>query len=128
MKKRTIKIDGKEYTDEEACEFKGVTRYAIYMRMNRYGLSFEDALLNFKNDDQGSPDYVGLHHIGFWVDDLKKSEKKIEDAGGEYFMGRPTEDTPDTFYEMKFRDPNGIIVDTTHLGWTGSIKEVVKKY
>ena len=86
------------------------------------------ALLNFKNDDQGPPDYVGLHHIGFWVDDLEKSEKKIEDAGGEYFMGRPTKDTSNTFYEMKFRDPNGIIVDATHLGWSGSVKDVVKKY
>jgi hypothetical protein len=36
-------------------------------------------------------------------------------------MGRPDKDEPDTFYEMKFRDPfrdpNGIIVDATHLGW-----------
>ena len=29
---------------------------------------------------------------------------------------------------MKFRDPNGIIVDATHLGWSGSVKDVVKKY
>ena len=26
---------------------------------------------------------------------------------------------------MKFRDPNGVIVDCTHLGWGGSIKNVV---
>ena len=44
-------------------------------------------------------------------------------------MGRPEKDEPNTFYEMKFRDPNGIIVDVTHLGWSGSIKDVeeVKK-
>ena len=38
------------------------------------------ALLNFKNDDQGHPDYVGLHHIGFWVDELEKQkQEKIYD-------------------------------------------------
>ena len=42
-------------------------------------------------------------------------------------MGRPDGDEPTTFYEMKFRDPNGIIVDATHLGWRGSIKDAVAK-
>ena len=48
-----------------------------------------------------------------------------EDERGKDFMGRPTGDDPDTFYEMKFRDPNGIIIDATHLGWGGSVKDVV---
>jgi copper oxidase (laccase) domain-containing protein len=26
---------------------------------------------------------------------------------------------------MKFRDPHGVIVDCTHLGWGGAIKDVV---
>jgi catechol 2,3-dioxygenase-like lactoylglutathione lyase family enzyme len=59
------------------------------------------ALLNFKNDDQGPREYVGLHHIGFWVDDIREAEKKVEDAGGQYLMGRPEEndgDMKDTFY------------------------------
>ena len=34
---------------------------------------------------------------------------------------------PNTFYEMKFRDPNGVIVDATHLGWRGAAKDVVAK-
>ena len=59
------------------------------------------------------------------MDDLEETEAKIEKAGGKYFQGRPTEKSPTTFYEMKFRDPNGVIVDCTHLGWGGSIKEVV---
>ena len=40
------------------------------------------ALLNFKNDDQGPRDFVGLHHIGFWVDEIRKAEVKVEAAGG----------------------------------------------
>ena len=26
---------------------------------------------------------------------------------------------------MKFRDPHGVIIDCTHLGWGGSVKDVV---
>ena len=84
------------------------------------------ALLNFKNDDQGPRDFVGLHHIGFWVDEIREAEAKVETAGGKYLMGRPEEgDTGTTFYEEKYRDPNGVIVDITALGWGGSVKEVV---
>lgn len=92
------------------------------------------ALLKYKTDewsgyvegeDERGKDYVGIHHFGFWVDDIDTSEGKIEEAGGKYLMGRPSGDNDDTFYEMKFRDPNGIIVDVTHLGWGGSVKEVV---
>lgn len=91
------------------------------------------ALLKYKTDewagyvegeDERGKDYVGLHHFGFWVDDLDAAEGKIEAAGGRYFMGRPEGPEPTTFYEMKFRDPHGIIIDVTHLGWGGSVKEV----
>ena len=86
------------------------------------------ALLNFKSDSQGSRDYVGLHHIGFWVDDRGEAEAKVEKAGGEYMMGRPEKgDTSTMFYEEKYLDPNGVIVDITDRGWGGSIKEVVAK-
>ena len=94
------------------------------------------ALLKYKSDywagyvegeDERGMDYVGLHHIGFWVDDVAETEKKIEKAGGKYLMGRPDEDAPTAFYEIKYRDPNGIIVDVTHLGWGGSVKDVVPK-
>jgi methylmalonyl-CoA/ethylmalonyl-CoA epimerase len=91
------------------------------------------ALLKYKTDvwsgyvegeDERGKDYVGIHHLGFWVDDLTAAEAKIDKAGGKYFMGRPETDAPTTFYEMKFRDPNGIIIDATHLGWRGAVKDV----
>ena len=70
-----------------------------------------------KGEDERGKDFVGLHHIGFLVDDLKDAEKQVEEAGGKYLMGRPDGDAPNTFYEEKFRDPNGVIVDISHLGW-----------
>ena len=84
------------------------------------------ALLKYKSDeaagyvegkDERGKDFVGLHHIGFEVDELRESESKIEDAGGEYFMGRPEGPVPTTFFEEKFRNPNGIIFDISSVGW-----------
>ncbi len=91
------------------------------------------ALLAYKTDewagyvegeDERGKEFEGIHHMGFWVDDLPETEEKIEQAGGKYFQGRPSGPEPTTFYEMKFRDPNGIILDVTHLGWSGSVKNV----
>ena len=84
------------------------------------------ALLSYKSDemsgyvggeDERGKDFEGIHHMGFVVDNLEEAEEKIESAGGKYLMGRPNSSEPNTFYEMKFRDPQGVIVDVTHLGW-----------
>jgi methylmalonyl-CoA/ethylmalonyl-CoA epimerase len=83
------------------------------------------ALLNFKTDSQGPRDFVGLHHIGFWVDDIREAEEKVEKAGAQYLMGRPEGDKGSVFYEEKFRDPNGVIFDITDFGWDGAVKDVV---
>ncbi|MCH8916724.1 MAG: VOC family protein [Alphaproteobacteria bacterium] len=83
------------------------------------------AFLNFKTDAQGPKEFVGLHHIGFWVDDIREAEEKVEKAGAQYLMGRPEQDQGSVFYEEKFRDPNGVIFDITHVGWDGSVKDVV---
>jgi methylmalonyl-CoA/ethylmalonyl-CoA epimerase len=51
-----------------------------------------------------------------------QAEKKATDAGAEYLAGRPT--SPDSFYECKYRDPDGIVFDITHNGWVGAVKDV----
>ena len=66
---------------------------------------------------------VGIHHIGFWVDDVAATRKTMEAAGGSYWMGEPA--AGDGFYEVKYRDPNGVVVDITENGWGGAAKEVV---
>jgi lactoylglutathione lyase len=67
---------------------------------------------------------TGLFHFGMWVDDLDQAEKTVEKAGGSYLMGRP-DGNPNTFYEVKFQGPDGIVFDLTHSGWRGAVKEVV---
>jgi hypothetical protein len=65
----------------------------------------------------------GVYHFGAWVDDLAEGEKKAAEAGATYLAGRPT--SPNSFYECKYRDPDGIVFDITHNGWVGAVKDVV---
>ena len=78
------------------------------------------ALLQYKSEVgsglEDPQDFVGIHHIGFQVDDLKEQHAAIEAAGGTFFFDLGEED--DEGFERKFRDPNGIIFDINHKGWT----------
>src|SRR5712691_3400129 len=42
-------------------------------------------------------------------------------AGGKHWMGEALDGTG--FYEVKFHDPDGIVVDITANGWTGAAKD-----
>lgn len=85
------------------------------------------ALLDYKTveaagEDRGR-DFVGIHHIGFWVDDVAATRQAIENEGGRYWMGEPA--AGGGFYEVKYRDPNGVVVDITENGWGGAARDVV---
>jgi len=83
------------------------------------------AILDYKSDEaagaERGKDYVGVHHFGFWVEDLKQAEKSIEANGGEFFFDLPV-DKDSLYFEKKYRDPNGIIFDISHNGWVGTTK------
>jgi methylmalonyl-CoA/ethylmalonyl-CoA epimerase len=84
------------------------------------------ALLKYKGDVPGFPPgqpFFGVTHFGMWVDDLDQAKAQVEEAGATYFMGR-ADHNPNTFYEVKFKDPNGVVFDLTHSGWKGAVKEV----
>ena len=66
---------------------------------------------------------TGTIHFGMWVDDLAATEAQATAAGAVYLRGRPTEATKST-YEVKFRDPTGIVFDLSAGGWKGAVKEV----
>ena len=84
------------------------------------------ALLNYKNDEVAGPErgrkFIGLHHIGFWVDDVAAARAAIESAGGKYWMGEVAE-MSNAFYEIKYRDPLGMVVDISANGWGGASKD-----
>jgi methylmalonyl-CoA/ethylmalonyl-CoA epimerase len=84
------------------------------------------ALLNYKSDSAAGEDrgkhFYGLHHLGFWVDDIEDSRRDVEKAGATYWMGEVPEQG-NTFYEVKYRDPNGVVFDLTDHGWGGAARD-----
>ncbi|OGA21173.1 MAG: glyoxalase [Betaproteobacteria bacterium RIFCSPLOWO2_02_FULL_67_26] len=67
--------------------------------------------------------YYGVMHFGVWVDDLAQAEEQVKQAGAVHYQGRPP-NTPNSYYEVKYRDPTGIIFDITASGWRGAVKNV----
>lgn len=89
----------------------------------RRGIYMTDGTMNVALLGKEAPDEpLGLYHFGVWVDDLDATEKKVVNAGGSYLTGRPT--SPKSYYEAKYKDPNGLVFDLTHSGWKGAVKEV----
>ena len=84
------------------------------------------ALLDYKTVEAAGADrgldFVGIHHIGFWVDDVAATRAAIEAGGGRHWMGEPAKGGG--FYEVKYHDPNGVVVDITENGWGGAAKDV----
>ena len=76
------------------------------------------ALLHYKTEEAAGArgrGFVGVHHFGFLVDDVQATREAIEAAGGEHWMGEAKKDGG--FYEVKFHDPDGVVVDITQSGW-----------
>ena len=94
---------------------EGPTARRIFMSDGHINL----ALLQYKSavgsgmDDPSK--FVGIHHFGVQVEDLKDAQGDIEEAGGKFFFDLGEED--EEGFERKFRDPNGIIFDINTKGW-----------
>jgi predicted enzyme related to lactoylglutathione lyase len=60
---------------------------------------------------------VGIHHMGFVVDDLDESHAEIEKHGGKFHMAPTTAMAAET----KYRDPDGVVFDiaTAEHAWAG---------
>ena len=83
------------------------------------------ALLKYKGEaGSGLKDaagFVGAHQFGFQVDDLEAAREAIEAAGGRFFftLGKTKDEAN---FEMKFKDPDGVIFDISEKGWLGTAK------
>jgi methylmalonyl-CoA/ethylmalonyl-CoA epimerase len=89
----------------------------------RRGIYVSDGVMNVAllrvNPEKGEK--VGVFHFGMWVDDLDAADVQVKAAGATYLTGKP--ESPNSYYEAKYRDPNGIVFDMTHTGWAGAVKE-----
>ncbi|MCW5770310.1 MAG: VOC family protein [Rhodospirillaceae bacterium] len=67
--------------------------------------------------------FIGPHHFGFVVDDLADAQAKIEAAGGAFFF-KLGDDAERSNFELKFKDPDGVVFDISKKGWLGSRGDV----
>lgn len=76
-------------------------------------------LLHFPDGKAGQingPDWAGLHHMGFVVDDAEETAARIESAGGTFFMQLP-DGYPGVDAETKYKDNHGIVFDVAEHDW-----------
>ena len=89
------------------------------------------AILNYKtaatDADVGpnGPNYNGIHHIGFQVDDLDEAIDNLEGADGKQLSTREGLDpamaaTGPRNFEMKWAGPDDVVIDISHTGWLTS--------
>ena len=88
------------------------------------------AILNWKTEKDADvgpdgPNYSGIHHIGFQVNDMDEATRKLEAANGQQINQRPGVDvkarsaTPRN-YEVKWAGPDGVVFDVSQSGWLGA--------
>ena len=71
------------------------------------------------------PNYNGIHHIGFQVDDLDEAIKDLEGADGKQLSTREGLDRAmapagPRNVEMKWGGPDDVVIDISQTGWTTS--------
>ena len=88
------------------------------------------AILNPKDEkspDMGAhgPNFTGIHHFGFEVDDLDEACHKLEAAHAQRLTAKDGSDAGmrdgvHTNFEMKWAGPDGVVIDISHTGWEGT--------
>ena len=110
---------------EEAFGLKRVSESGIAVRLSDGVVNL--TLLSFPTDadagDERGKDFVGLHHMGVWVDDLAEAGERIKKAGGT-FHSMEDATAPIENAEHKYRDPYGVVIDVSTRGWHGAKADV----
>jgi catechol 2,3-dioxygenase-like lactoylglutathione lyase family enzyme len=85
------------------------------------------AILNWKTEKDADvgvngPNYSGIHHFGFEVDDLEEAAEKIEKVHGQRLSQKDGLDTAmaprgPRNVEVKWAGPDGVVLDVSHTGW-----------
>jgi catechol 2,3-dioxygenase-like lactoylglutathione lyase family enzyme len=88
------------------------------------------AVLNHKTEqdaDVGAhgPNFDGIHHFGFEIDDLDDACQKLEAANGRRLEAKDGSDAAmrdgvHANFEMKWAGPDGVVIDISHTGWEGT--------
>ena len=98
------------------------------------GVYLSDGYINLailKSTDQGNGEsprdvsgYAGIDHLGFVVDDVDVTSKKLEEEGatplGRLDLGHQQPAGGKSYYEIKYRGPDNQVIDITATGWVGT--------
>ena len=82
-------------------------------------------MLDFKTDEaaakfnvDGGASFVGIHHMGFMVEDTDQTLDYLRTMDVEPINQRKPRPSESSHFEAKIRDPNGIVVDIAR-SWPG---------
>jgi methylmalonyl-CoA/ethylmalonyl-CoA epimerase len=84
------------------------------------------AVLRFKTAEaadrrDGLGPVMGLHHFGFWVEDIEEVRRRMDEMGAEHREARTAANAgPNTFFEEKYKGPDGVMIDIAEHGWKGA--------
>ena len=98
------------------------------------GVYLSDGYINLailKSTDQNTGEsprdisgYAGIDHLGFLVDDVDVTSKKLEDEGasslGRLDLSHQQPAGGKSYYEIKYRGPDNQVIDISGAGWIGT--------
>ncbi len=109
---------------EAAAAFYEKTFELERVKQTKLRIYLSDGTMNLtllpSDDLAGDPrvGFVGLHHLGFVVEDTEATEQRLADNGGK--MVETARDYQALNAERKYWDPNGVMVDISENYWVGS--------
>ena len=115
----------KHFGMEEAGVIDNELGKGVYLSdgvMNLAVIKKQGPWTNLPDDD---PNFTGIDHFGFIVDDLEKTMEQLENDGSrevaDLYQGAGKETV---CYERKFLAPDGVVIDVSEHGWVGANREV----
>ena len=71
------------------------------------------------------PNFSGIHHFGFEVEDLDQACDQLEQARAQRLSAKDGVDAAmagggHANFEMKWSGPDGVVLDISHTGWEGT--------
>jgi methylmalonyl-CoA/ethylmalonyl-CoA epimerase len=85
--------------------------------LNMAVLNFKTAEAADRNDGLGP--VFGLHHFGFWVEDIDEVRQRLLANGAEHRENRDAHATT-SYFEEKYKGPDGVMIDISQGGWVGA--------